>query len=88
MSDQKLFRYPTILNDVSVGNFRHSLVQSPRKSLIYIYIYIERERERESERGRDSLIFKFFQNLGCATFQSLCVCVCVWCVHTRIHYTC
>jgi len=40
MSDQKLFCYPTNLNDVSVGNIRHSSVQSPRKSLIYIYIYI------------------------------------------------
>ena len=32
MSDQKLFCHPTMLNDVSVGNIRHSLVQSPRKS--------------------------------------------------------
>jgi hypothetical protein len=29
LSDQKLFCHPKILNDVSVGNIRHSLVQSP-----------------------------------------------------------
>ena len=29
MSDQECSCHPTVLNDVSVGNIRHSLVQSP-----------------------------------------------------------
>ena len=41
MSDQKLFCHPTMLNGVCVGNIRHSLVQSPRKSLIYRVIQEE-----------------------------------------------
>jgi hypothetical protein len=35
VKDRKLSGRPAVLNDVSMENIRHSLVQSPRKSFIY-----------------------------------------------------